>query len=69
MGWFDDKKDDDRSHQDNCKWSEVDHQEWDNGNYQYCRFCGGSRPFKYDRCIISIIILIKTIVFSKFLVK
>ena len=51
MGWFD-KKDDDRSHQDNCKWSEVDHQEWDNKNYQYCRFCGGSRPFKYDRCIV-----------------
>lgn len=28
MGWFD-KKDDDRSHEDNCKWSETDPEEWD----------------------------------------
>lgn len=32
MSFFDfDKKDksNDISHQDNCKWSEVDHEEWD----------------------------------------
>ena len=51
MGWFDAKNEDDRSHQDNCKWSEVDHEEWDNCNYQYCPICGGSRPFKWDRCM------------------
>ena len=37
MKLFDfDKKSDARSNQDNCKWSEIDHQEWDNTNYQYC---------------------------------
>jgi hypothetical protein len=55
MGLFDNKKEDDyynnRNHQDNCKYSEIDHEEWDNGNYQFCRFCNGMRPFKWDRCI------------------
>ncbi|MGL5713692.1 MAG: hypothetical protein ACRCXT_22060 [Paraclostridium sp.] len=51
MGWFDNKSNDDRSHQDNCKWSETDHEEWDNGSYQFCKFCNGMRPFKFDRCM------------------
>lgn len=53
MGLFNVKKDDyynNRSHQDNFKWSETDHEEWDNGHYQFCRFCNAMRNFKYDRC-------------------
>lgn len=50
MGWFS-SKDDDRSHQDNCKWSEIDKEEWDNDSYQYCPICGANRPFKWDRCM------------------
>lgn len=54
MGWFDKKEKDSydsRNHQDNCLYSEIDGQKHDNTNYQYCRFCGGSRPFKWDRCM------------------
>lgn len=49
MSWFDDKNDDkkdnDRRHQDNFNG-------WDNGSYQYCRFCGGNRRFENDRCVV-----------------
>lgn len=35
---FKNDKNDDRSHQDNCLYSEIDSEKWDNGNYQFCRF-------------------------------
>ncbi len=54
MFWFknssEDNKDD-RSHQDNFRGSvQRNNGGWDNGSYQYCRFCDGNRRFIYDRC-------------------
>lgn len=51
MGWFKKEKDDDRRHQDNIQYSHVDNEEWDNGSYQYCRFCGRNTRFRFDRCM------------------
>lgn len=50
MAWFDKLNNDDRSHQDNFKNSDIDGEEWDNGSYQYCKICDGTRNFKFDRC-------------------
>lgn len=35
-----------RSHQDNFRGDDN----YDNGSYQYCSFCGGNRRFIFDRC-------------------
>lgn len=53
MWWFDEKEDktNDRSHQDNIRYSHIDNEEWDNGSYQYCRFCGKMTRFRWDRCM------------------
>lgn len=52
MKWFvyEEIENDDRSHQDNFEFSDIDGQRWDNGSYQYCEFCGRNKRFEYDRC-------------------
>lgn len=51
MSWFNEEKEEDRTHQDSNSWNTSKY--WNHQgreDYQYCRFCDADRPFLYDRC-------------------
>lgn len=51
MGFFNfSENEDDRSHQDNFLYSDIDNEHWDNGSYQLCPFCGKKLAYEWDRC-------------------